>query len=82
MKVSSKRLRLMLVVAAIFVSATAVNAAEKQRVCHLDDKDGSVGKVFEVSEKAVNAHLKHGDPAIFIVKKDGSCEKYVERRRR
>lgn len=74
MKVSSKGLRLMLVVAAIFVSATAVNAADKVRICHIED-GATVGKVLKVSEKAVKAHLKHGDPTLFVAYDDGTCKK-------
>ena len=74
MKVSKRIIRVSLVVAALFISATAVNAAEKQRVCHLDNKSSTVGKVLNVSEKAVKAHLNHGDPAVFIAYKDGTCK--------
>ena len=77
MKTSKNIGKALLVVAAFFVSATAANAAEKVRVCHIED-GATAGKVIQVTEKAADAHLKHGDPAVFVIKEDGSCEKYVE----
>lgn len=77
MKVSMKMIRVLLVVAALLVSATAVNAADKVRVCHLED-GATIGKVLKISEKAVKSHLKHGDPTLFIAYDDGTCKKKTE----
>ena len=74
MKVSKRIVKVSLVVATLFLSATAVNAGEKERVCHLED-GATIGKVLKVNEKAVKAHLKHGDPTVFIAYEDGTCKK-------
>lgn len=81
MKVSKGIIRVSVVVAALLVWATTVNAADKVRVCHLEG-DATVGKVLNVGEKAVKAHTKHGDPAVFIINKDGSCNEYVGKKRK
>ena len=65
------------------VNATLAEGAKKEKVkiCHIDSDSGK-GEVLTVSKSAVKAHLKHGDPKVFIAYRDGSFEVYVEEVRR